>query len=310
MALPLVLSIALVAGCTPAAGTTPLHASPIAATSATVQRMTSTPTRIPDVPTPTPNPTTGARFIVEVYKITDDAQLEAHIFLPPGHAETDARPAFVFFHGGGWSEGQPENGHQLCQHFAALGMVAIAFEYRLADFDQITPVECIMDANSAIRWTRTHAAELGIDPGKIAATGGSAGGHLAVGTAMLEGFEEPDEDLSISSSPNAMIVWSAAINVVEAPWFNQLLGDRADVRNCSPAHHVRPGLPPVALLHGTEDETVPYWTVEEFVAEMQEAGNRCELHTYEGAGHLFHVDNRAHFLGVIEEFLVSLGYIE
>lgn len=306
-----VLSIAFVTGCTPAARTTPVHTSPTVTTPATVQPVAPTATRILTMATATPEPTTtGVGPIFEVYKVTDTAELEAHIFLPPGHAQTDARPAFIFFHGGGWSSGQPENGHRLCEHWAARGMVAIAFEYRLAGSDQITPVECIIDAKSAIRWMRAHATELGIDQGKIVATGGSAGGHLAVSTAMLEGFEEPDEDTSIRSSPDAVIVWSAAVNVVEAPWFNQLLGDRADVRDCSPAHQVRPGLPPMALLHGTEDETVPYWTIEEFTAEMQQAGNRCELHAYEGAGHLFHVDNREHFLGVIEEFLISLAYID
>jgi acetyl esterase/lipase len=188
-------------------------------------------------------------------------------------------------------------------------MVAIAFEYRLADQGEITPVECIIDAKSAVRWTRQHASEWGIAPDRIVATGGSAGGHLAVSTAMLEGFEEPEEDLSISSCPNALVAWSAPVNPPEDSWFTQLLGDRVDHRDCSPAHHVRPGLPPMALLHGTEDETVPYWTIEDFVARMREAGNRCELYPYEGAGHLFHQAHRASFLDVIDEFLISLGYI-
>jgi acetyl esterase/lipase len=205
------------------------------------------------VPTPAPKPTAGAKRVIETYKIIDDTQLKAHIFLPPNFAETDKRPAFVFFHGGGWYEGQPENGYPLCGHFAELGMVAIAFEYRLADQDEITPVECIMDAKSAVRWTRQYASQWGIDPDRIVATGGSAGGHPAVSTAMLEGFEEQGEALSISSSPNALVVWSAPVNPSEDSWFVQLLGDRADLRDCSPAHHVRPGLPPTALLHGTAD---------------------------------------------------------
>ena len=65
----------------------------------------------------------------------------------------------------------------------------------------------------------------------------------------------------------------------------------------------------MALLHGTADEIVPYWTVEDFATQMQEAGNRCELYPYEGAGHLFHQPHRAHFLSVIETFLASLDYV-
>ncbi|MFC1975885.1 alpha/beta hydrolase [Chloroflexota bacterium] len=279
----------------------------VATASPTEQRPTPTPT---NVVTDTPATTIGSRSFVEIYKTVNGTQLEAHIFLPPDHMANDARSAFVFFHGGGWFEGGPENGSRLCEYWATQGMVAIAFEYRLADFDKVTPIECVTDAKSAVRWIRVHATELGIDPDKIVVTGGSAGGHLAVSTAMLEGFEKEDEDLSIGSSPDAVIVWSAPVNLFEDSWFAQLLGDRADVSDLSPAHHIRPGLPPMAFLHGTDDETVPYWTIEQFVGEMQQVGNRCELYTYEGGGHLFHVSNRVHVLGVIEEFLISSGYIE
>lgn len=303
----LISGVAFLVGCVSAVETTPAHTPPIATASPTVERPTTRPT---DVATDTPAATIGARSFVEVYKTVNGTQLEAHIFLPPDHMKSDTRSAFVFFHGGGWFEGEPENGSRMCEYWANRGMVAIAFEYRLADFGEITPTECVTDAKSAVRWIRVHAAELGIAPDKIVVTGGSAGGHLAVSTAMLEGFEEKDEDLSISSSPDAIIVWSAPVNLFEDSWFAQLLGDRADVSDLSPAHHVRSGLPPMALLHGTEDETVPYWTIEQFVEEMQQVGNRCELYAYEGGGHLFHVGNRVHVLGVIEKFLVSLGYIE
>lgn len=303
----LILSVAFLTGCVSAVETTPVNTAPIATASTTVQRPTTRPT---DVATDTPAATIGTRSFVETYKTVNGTQLEAHILLPPDHQESDARSVFVFFHGGGWFEGQPENGRRLCEYWARRGMVAIAFEYRLAAFDKVTPIECVTDAKSAVRWVRVHTAELGIDPDKIIVTGGSAGGHLAISAAMLEGFEEEDEDLSISSSPDAVIVWSAPVNLFEDSWFAQLLGDRADVGDLSPAHHVRPDLPPMAFLHGTEDETVPYWTIEQFVGEMQQAGNRCELYAYEEGGHLFHVSNRAHVLGVIEEFLISLGYIE
>ena len=253
-------------------------------------------------------PEVGSR--IEVYKIVGDTNLKAHILFPPGHKESDARPAFVFFHGGGWYEGQAENGLRMCRYWAEKGMVSISFEYRLASLDGPTPLVCIKDAKSAIRWVRRQAAELGVDPGKIVATGGSAGGHLAVSTAILQGFEEADEDLSISSAPDAVIVWSAAVNVAGDNWFKQLLGDRADTRSCSPAHNIKSGLPPMLLLHGTEDQTVPYSTITQFTQEMQEAGNRCELHTYKDGGHLFHLKNRQQVLGVIDTFLSSLDFLK
>ena len=298
----LLLCTIIFIGCTPATSTSPL------ATDTAPTAIAPSATE-PLIATPTPLSITGSGPIIETYKTIDGVPLEAHIFPPAGHAATDARPVFIFFHGGGWFEGQPENGYSLCRHFAALGMVAIAFEYRLSDSEQITPVECMQDARSAIRWTRQHAGKLGIDPQRIVATGGSASGHLALSTAILAGSDEPGEDLSISAVPNAMVVWSAPVELNQDTWFAQILDDRATLAACSPAQNVQSGLPPMALLHGTADETVPYWTVEAFVDDMQAAGNRCELTSYEDGGHLFHQSNRTHFLDTIETFLISLDYI-
>jgi acetyl esterase len=247
--------------------------------------------------------------LVKTYKKVKDTQLKAHIVIPDSYRENALCPTFIFFHGGGWSQGKPENGIRMCNYWAKRGMVAISFEYRLADSSGVTPIECIKDAKSAIRWVRSQAKNLGVDPCKIVATGGSAGGHLAVSTAILEGFEETNEETNISSRPNAVIVWSAAVNVVGDNWFKQLLGDRAEAHECSPAHHIRPNLPPMALLHGTDDATVPYWTIEQFANEMQEVGNRCELYTYANGDHIFHVKNREDVLSVMDKFLISLDFL-
>jgi acetyl esterase len=306
----LALGAGFLAGCAPQIGSESTRTIPAATATEEVRNVLPTAADTVNAARERLDPATAAGLQIKVYKETDDGELLAHIFFPPDHQKTGASPVLLFFHGGGWSEGQPENGYPLCQHWASRGMVCISFAYRLAGTGGTTPIECITDAKSAVRWVRSQADELGVDPGKVVASGGSAGGHLAVSTAVLEGFEEGDEDWSISSSPDAVIAWSAAVNVAEENWFKTLLGERGDVRAYSPAHHVRPGLPPMALLHGTADETVPFRTVEEFAADMREAGNRCDLHAYEGAGHLFHVEHRAEMLGVMEEFFVSLGYLE
>jgi acetyl esterase len=248
------------------------------------------------------------RPLVQVFKTVEGTQLEAYVFTPWDQSRGGARSAFLFFHGGGWYEGDAVDGFRLCEHWAGRGMVAITFQYRLADFDEVTPVECLQDANSAVRWVRAHASELGVDPARIVATGGSAGGHLAVCTAMIEGFDEAGEELEISSTPDAVIVWSAPVNAAVDSWFTGLLGDGVDARQLSPAHHIRPNLPPMILFHGTDDETVPYQTVARFAEEMSAVGNRCELQTYEG-GHLFHINYRALVWRSIDEFLVSSGFI-
>jgi acetyl esterase/lipase len=248
---------------------------------------------------------------IVVYKTIGGIQLTAHIFNPVDLNNEERRPALVYFHGGGWFSFTATAGYKQCDYFASMGMVAISFEYRLSNLDDITPVECITDAKSALRWTREHADELHIDPDKIVAAGGSAGGHLAAATAILEDFDEANEDTDISASPNAMILFSAAVNTVEDYWFERLLRGRTASVNCSPYHHVRQGLPPTILFHGTSDMTVAFDTVVAFKDKMIEDGNRCELYPSD-SGHMFHLENDDYFVDVMEladSFLASIGFL-
>ncbi|MDB4796380.1 alpha/beta hydrolase fold domain-containing protein, partial [Akkermansiaceae bacterium] len=111
-----------------------------------------------------------------------DVELKLHVFNPEGHKASDSRPAIVFFFGGGWNGGSPKQFYPHSEHLASLGMVAISAEYRVKSRNKTTPMECVKDGNSAIRWVRSHAKELGINPDMIAAGGGSAGGHVAAAT--------------------------------------------------------------------------------------------------------------------------------
>ena len=98
-------------------------------------------------------------------------------------------------------------------------MVAMAAEYRVYSRHKARVVDCVADAKSAIRWVRKNADRLGIDPDRIASGGGSAGGHLAAAVGTLEEFDEPDEDSSISSCPNAMLLFNPALDLT-AEGFN------------------------------------------------------------------------------------------
>lgn len=248
---------------------------------------------------------------IVVFKEIDNYQLKAHIFNPADLNDDMKLPAFVFFHGGGWNTLDATVGYEICDYFASLGMVAISFEYRLADQRSITPVECITDAKSAVRWARQHADELHINPDEIVASGESAGGHLAACTGILEGFDETNENLNISATPNALILSSAVVDPTVDSWFILLLQNRTDATNCSPYHHIRQGLPPTILFHGTSDATVAYSTVQAFTNEMVQQNNRCELYSFDG-GHMFHLYNEEdadEMMDLMDDFLVSLGYL-
>ena len=112
-----------------------------------------------------PQPTSIEGAHTHVYKSIDGIDLRLHVFSPPDHLASMKRPAIVFFFGGGWTRGTVEQFVPQSQHLAERGMVAIVADYRVFARHKTTPFEAMTDARSAIRWVRSHAPELGIDPG-------------------------------------------------------------------------------------------------------------------------------------------------
>lgn len=262
---------------------------------------------------------------VKVFKTIGNVKLHMRIYLPEGHKSTDKRPAIVFFFGGGWMGGSPKQFAPHAKYFASRGMVAMTAEYRVYKRHKVKVAQCVSDAKSAIRWVRTHAKELGIDPQHIVASGGSAGGHLAAAVATLKDFEPKGEDTSIRSRPNALILFNPALDL-RAAAFNtkfkskkyQALARRfgAKAEQLSPNLHIKKGTPPALVIHGKADTTVPYSQAEQFAQAMKKAGNRCELAGYEGQSHGFFNFGRAgnkNFIATTrraDEFLASLGYLK
>ena len=246
---------------------------------------------------------------VRVYKTIDDGEMTAHIFFPKDRREPVKRPGLAFFHPGGWSMGMPEWGYDLCHHYANLGMVAISFQYRLCSPAGYTPIDAISDAKSAIRWTREQADELGIDSEQVIVGAISAGAHLAACAAMIPGYNDPNDSLDISPVPNALVLQSACLNPTIVSEFFELLQGRDSPENCSPYHHIKAGLPPLCLIHGTADDIISFGSIEEFARKTREAGNRCDLHPFEGTDHFFTQNvKRGSVFEVMDKFLSSLGY--
>jgi acetyl esterase/lipase len=259
----------------------------------------------------------------EVYKTVGDTKLSLWIFEPTSGPKTN-RPAIVFFFGGGWTNGSPVQFEKHCRYLASRGMVAITADYRVASRQQAKPTQCVADAKSAVRWLRANADRLGLDPHRIAAGGGSAGGHIAAATGTLPDFDEPTEDTKISSVPDALVLFNPAL--VLAPMEgvpDEGFGERVPEsrmgtkpENISPAHHVKKGTPPTIIFHGKADTTVPYITAAAFERAMTAAGNRCELVGFEGQTHGFfnygRGDGTAYYATVIatDKFLTSLGWLQ
>ncbi|PQO30887.1 alpha/beta hydrolase [Blastopirellula marina] len=260
----------------------------------------------------------------EVYKTIGDVQLTMHIFEPADHTPKSKSPAIVFFFGGGWSSGSPKQFFPHCELLAEQGMVAMAADYRVASRHQVTADACVADAKSAIRWTRANAERLGIDPNRIVAGGGSAGGHLAACTAAIDGFDEPNEDAKVSSRPNALVLFNPAVMLASEKGLPPAVQKRmeglakrmgTEPVNLSPYHHLHDKMPPTIIFHGKADTTVPYLTVERYAEKMQELGCLCKLVGYEDAAHGFfnqgRGDNSAYkdTTKQMTQFLRDQGYL-
>jgi acetyl esterase len=233
---------------------------------------------------------------VVVYRTTPEKPLHLHIFEPAGFAKTDKRPVFVTIHGGGWRGGVPRRMYPFADYFAKLGMVGISLEYRLATQKPtpggLTPFGCVHDVKAAIRHLKTNAADFGIDPDKIIVSGASAGGHLAVATALFDAVNDPADDTQISTVPAAMVLLFPVIDTsAEIGYGNALLGERW--KEIDPNSHVRADLPPTLTFHGTGDTVTPFAGAEKFHAAMKAAGNESELIVHEGGKHGYLMFDRA-----------------
>ena len=260
----------------------------------------------------------------KAYKTINGTVLNADIFYTEASEQDYLKPAIVFYHGGGWAYGTPDEFHEACRRYARKGFVTFSIQYRLCikedrkvPHPEITPVECVKDARSAMRWVRENAGSFHIDPDKIIAAGQSAGGQLALSTAMFDDINEASDNTDISPVPAALLLFSSNVNTMEA-WCDMLLGDRRkEIWSISPYHNLRSGLPPAIAFHGTADCMVPIYIINLFKEETLRLGNYYELVTYEGREHYLGKGNDKYAtyfneetLDRTDEFLEKFGFMD
>ena len=175
----------------------------------------------------------------------------------------------------------------------------------------ITVFDCVKDARSAIRYVRAHASELGIDPSKLIVSGGSAGAHLAASTALFDDVNASSDDLSIPPTPDVMVLYYPVIDTSIDGYGNEKIGERW--KELSPVDNVRENLPPTLVLHGTGDTLTPFAGAKRFAQEMLEAGNHCQLISYEGGRHGYLIFDLNLFDQALDQtgaFLRELGMLD
>ncbi len=248
-----------------------------------------------------------------VYEKTPQGDLNAHFFFPPNFDySTQQRPVIVFFHGGVWDISAPTQFIPHCHHFASRGMIAVTAEYRTkAKFDG-GPEEAIMDTKTVISFLRYHAAQIGADPNRIVACGAAAGAHAALCATL-----HPHENTEFPSpKPQALILFGPITDTGPKGVGSALFSTPKEAKITSPyAKLPQKELPPCLIFHGTADRVVPVQSSIRFSKRYARKRNKCELMTFQNAGHTFfnyNSDERNYglTLNAADNFLVKLGYLE
>lgn len=234
-----------------------------------------------------------------VYATVDGHELKLDIITPPESGKE--RPIVVFFHGGAWRSGDKSAGARYLLPLVNAGYIGVTANYRLsreADF----PAQ-IYDCKAAVRWVRYHARDFGGDPNRIAAIGSSAGGHLAAllgtsgGVFVLEGAV--GENTNVSSEVQAVVNWFGPTDLTMLSdnlnaWHLEVLcellgGDPTNQQEltqiASPVTYIDANDPPVLIIHGDADSTVPVEQSRAFNAALLSAGVAVKYIEVPGGGH-------------------------
>lgn len=235
-----------------------------------------------------------------VYHVAGERKLLCDISLPAkvGDRKTSPRPAIVVVHGGGWLNGDRSKFRALSLQLAARGYVTAAIDYRLGH-EAHFPAG-IHDCNAAVQYLRLNADKYAIDPDRIGAVGGSAGGHL-VGL-MATGWQDVNllaDDRFLAGSPKlqAAIVMAGPMqmttgSVAERPrkgnansnhWLGKTIDEDPDLYALADAHlHISRASPPILFMTGEHDNPERNQPSRD---KLKATGVWTDLKVYEGGKH-------------------------
>lgn len=247
-----------------------------------------------------------------VYARYGERELRLDLYRPadrlgePGLPAESAKaiPAVLVIRGGGWRMGDKEAFAPIAARLAASGLAAVCIEYRTSS--EARYPAAANDVKAAVRWLRANAVQYGIDPERLGAIGGSAGGHLAAMLATTHRVDELDGEggnPDVSNRVQAVVAMAPAVDLVgfaadgRAPgdspaaleaFLGSSFGDNPELwAEASPITYVHPGAAPILLLHSAADLTVPIRQSQALAERYREAVAPVELVTLVGAPHAF-----------------------
>ncbi|MEM6853509.1 MAG: alpha/beta hydrolase fold domain-containing protein [Planctomycetota bacterium] len=251
-----------------------------------------------------------------VYASTPQGELSVYFYYPEGHTPDAQAPAVLFFFGGGWVGGGHDHLKRQAQHLADRGIVGITCDYRTKNAHGTTPFECVADAINAMRFVVAHAQDLGLDPKRLGAGGGSAGGHLAMSLSTVKAGElippAADATLDVEFRPAALVLFNPVYDNGPEGYGHERVGER--YVDFSPAHNLHADMPPTLVMLGDQDNLIPVSTAEKVRDDMTALGVRSDLIVYPDQRHGFFNQEETGMYQATEQamddFLVSLDWLE
>jgi acetyl esterase/lipase len=236
------------------------------------------------------------------------------VTLPRGTPPPGGWPVLLAIHGGGWRRyDKAEYGPRIAKGFVRHGYAVVAPNYVLSAPGFSTWPLNLEDIQSAVRWVRENATELGLNPNQIVAIGESAGANLAALAGTDPGPAVPGE---VSDKVNAVIAFSTPTDLTELDFesplaaiaVNQFLGGTPsqvpqNYADASPIDHVSASDPPMLLVHGLQDPLIPVSQARQMAAALTAAGVRNQLILVNGGHDLDFPVNYANLIPQILEFL-------
>lgn len=234
------------------------------------------------------------------YYTNDGVSIGMDVFIPNEEDFPGVRPGILLFFGGGFMVGCRDGLAPQAEELAKQGYVAITADYRITVLYNSEAADSMLDGAAALRYVTDNGAKWRLDTDRLAVGGGSAGGLIALMSGPLSGI-----------SPKALVLFNPGVLSPSDEASRKRFGNWENRFPIINKDRLEPGMPPMLIMHGEADTTIPFAGIVEFADQAKELGIDVRLKTYPGAKHGFFNFNRSrpHYFMTLGETLLFLNEV-